>query len=167
MILEIIQQPNPILREKSHKVEKVTAQIKELAENMLQTMYKFHGIGLAAPQVGQPVRLIVFDPSHDKNMPSALLNPEIVSHSKQQDEKIEGCLSCQGFQGKVMRYSKVTVKGKSLDGKAVKFKAEGLLARVLQHEIDHLQGIIIMDKAVPVTPEEAEEMEPEVDGNII
>lgn len=130
-----------------------------MAENMLETMYSYRGVGLAAPQVGQPIQMIVFDSSPERDQPAALLNPEIISHSKEMTETIEGCLSCRGFEGKVRRYAKVTVKGLNLAGKKVTFKADGILARVLQHEIDHLQGVIIMDKAILLTPEEKAELD--------
>jgi peptide deformylase len=154
MILTVVQQPSSILRGRSVPIRKITEEIKRLAEDMVDTMYNYRGVGLAAPQVGQPIQMIVFDASPERDQPAALLNPEIVSHSKDLAEAIEGCLSCRGFEGKVRRYAKVTVKGLNLAGKKVTFKAEGILARVLQHEIDHLHGIIIMDKAIPLTPEE-------------
>jgi peptide deformylase len=159
MILTVLQDPTPILREKSQPIQKITADIKKLAEDMLETMYAANGVGLAAPQVGHPVQLIVIDPSAERNLPQVLINPRLESHSKSTIERIEGCLSCRGFEGKVTRYEKVTVQAKNLSGKSVKLKAEGLLARVLQHEIDHLKGILIKDIAVPIPPAEIDEQE--------
>ena len=159
MNLVIVPASSPILHEKASKVTKLTPEIQALAQNMIETMYTHNGVGLAAPQIGQPIRLITFDPTAEHDQPSALLNPEIVSHSKHTVEKIEGCLSCKGFEGWVTRYEKVTVKGQALNGKMVTLKAEGLLARILQHEIDHLEGIVITDKARAVTPEEQAELD--------
>jgi peptide deformylase len=158
MILPVLQQPNQLLRERCVPVTKITGEIKALALNMIETMYQFKGVGLAAPQVGEPIRLIVFDDSKERDQPCVLLNPTITSHSEETVEAIEGCLSCRGFEGKVMRYAKVTAKGMTLEGKKVTIKAAGFLARILQHEIDHLDGVIIMDKAIPLTPEEIEEL---------
>ena len=150
MILDVLQQPDPLLREKSVKVNRITPEIKKLAEDLLETMYALgNGVGLAAPQVGKPYRLFVFDVSEDRNQPGALVDPEIVSHSNKTAKNSEGCLSCRNFDGLVERYTKVTVRGLNLDGKKVTVKAEGLLSRVFQHEIDHLNGILIIDKAEP------------------
>lgn len=164
MILDVIQQPNPILRQKAVKVTKITAEIKKLAGNMLETLYATHGVGLAAPQVSQPIQLIVFDVSAERDQPGALINPEIVSHSKNKVKKIEGCLSCRGFEGLAERYEKVTVKGMSLNGKSVTIKAEGLFGRMLQHEIDHLRGVLLIDIAEPIPPEMLKELEEEADA---
>ena len=147
MILTVIQQPSPILRQKCLPVAKVTAEIKEIIHNMVDTMYNFHGVGLAAPQVGYNIQVIVFDATQERNSPGVLINPEIVSHSKNTVENVEGCLSCKGFEGKVKRFEKVTVKAKNMAGKTVTLKAEGMLARVFQHEIDHLDGVLFIDKA--------------------
>ena len=150
MILDVLQQPDPLLREKSVKVNRITPEIKKLAEDLLETMYALgNGVGLAAPQVGKPYRLFVFDVSEDRNQPGALVDPEIVSHRNKTAKNSEGCLSCRNFDGLVERYTKVTVRGLNLDGKKVTVKAEGLLSRVFQHEIDHLNGILIIDKAEP------------------
>ncbi|GBR76040.1 peptide deformylase [Candidatus Termititenax persephonae] len=155
MILPVLQQPDPLLREKSIMVSRSTPEIKQLAADLLETMYALgNGVGLAAPQVGRLYRLFVFDVSEGRNQPGALLNPEIISHNKETAKHEEGCLSCRNFDGVVERYTKVTVRGLNLDGKKVTIKAEGLLARVFQHEIDHLDGILIIDKAEPVPPEQ-------------
>ena len=161
MKLAVIQASSPILHEKSTKISRITEDVITLAKNMVDTMYAANGVGLAAPQVGQAIQLIVFDPSPERDQPSALLNPEIVSHSKKTVENIEGCLSCKGFEGYVTRFEKVTVKGLTLNGKTVTIKAEGLLGRILQHEIDHLLGIVITDKARAITPEEQAELDKE------
>lgn len=163
MILDVIQQPNPILKQKTVKITKITAEIKKLAANMVETLYAAHGLGLAAPQISQPIQMIAFDVSEDRDQPCVLINPEIVSHSKTKIKKIEGCLSCRGYEGLVNRYEKITVKGLSIDGKAVTMKTEGLLARVLQHEIDHLNGIMIVDIGETIPPEMLKKLEEEDD----
>jgi peptide deformylase len=168
MKLPILQQDNPILRGKAVKVSRVTQDVIELAKNMVDTLYAFNGVGLAAPQIGQPIRLIVFDVSPEHDHPGGLINPELVSHSKNTVEKLEGCLSCKGFEGWVTRFEKVTVKGQALSGKVITIKADGLLARMFQHEIDHLNGIIITDIARPITPEEQAALDKEdLDDEII
>lgn len=154
MQLTVVQKESPILHEQAARISKITPAMLELAQNMVETMYAANGVGLAAPQIGQPIQLIVFDASPERDQPGVLINPEILSHSKNTVEKIEGCLSCKGFEGWVTRYEKVTVKGQTLSGKVVTIKADGLLSRVFQHEIDHLKGIVITDHARPVTPEE-------------
>ncbi|MDR1997755.1 MAG: peptide deformylase [Candidatus Margulisbacteria bacterium] len=156
MILSVLQQPDPRLREKSGEVQPADIPgLKELALNMLETLYSIgNGVGLAAPQVGRPLRMFVYDVSSDRNQPGVLINPEIISHNNATAKNIEGCLSCRGFEGLVERYTKVTVRAFNLDGKRATVKADGLLARVFQHEIDHLDGVIILDKAEPVPPEQ-------------
>jgi len=160
MLLPVLQQPDPLLRERSIAVDKITPELKELAENMLETMYAIgNGVGLSAVQVGKLYRLFVYDISADRNQPQVLFNPELISHNSEAAKNVEGCLSCRGFEGLVERYTKVTVRGLNLKGKRITIKADELLARVLQHELDHLEGIIIMDKSEPVPPDmqEAEE----------
>jgi len=155
MILPILQQPDPRLREQSVEVEKITPKIKKLADDLLETLYSVgNGVGLSAVQVGRLYRLFVCDVSAERNEPYVLINPEIISHNSETAKNVEGCLSCRGFEGLVERYTKVTVRGLNLDGKRITLKADGLLARCCQHEIDHLNGVIITDKAEPVPPDE-------------
>ena len=150
MILPVLQQPDPLLREKSVKVGHITPEIKQLMADLWETLYSVgNGVGLAAPQVGKPYRLFVYDVSEDRNQPGALIDPELISHNNETVKNEEGCLSCRGFDGVVERYTKVTVRGLNPDGKKVTIKAEGLLARVFQHELDHLNGVLIIDKAEP------------------
>jgi peptide deformylase len=157
MILKILQHPDPLLREKSVKIANLTPELKTLALDLLETLYGVgNGVGLAAPQVGKLYRLFVYDISTDRNEPGALFNPELLSHNNQKAKHVEGCLSCRNFEGLVERYTKVTVRGVNLDGKTVTIKASGLLARVFQHEIEHLDGIVILDKAEPVPPDSVE-----------
>ncbi|MDR2428508.1 MAG: peptide deformylase [Candidatus Margulisbacteria bacterium] len=157
MILKILQYPDPLLREKSVKIARLTPGLKTLALDMLETLYSVgNGVGLAAPQVGKLYRLFVYDISVDRNEPGVLFNPELLSHNNQKTKRAEGCLSCRNFEGLVERYTKVTVRGVNLDGKTVTIKAADFLARVFQHEIEHLDGIVILDKAEPVPPDSAD-----------
>jgi peptide deformylase len=141
MILPIIIEPNPILRQQSQPIKKVTKRIKTLLENMLETMYQADGVGLAAPQVGINERLIVIDVGKG---PILLINPEITAKFGEERD-VEGCLSIPGENAYITRASKVEVIGLNSKGKKVHFKAEGLLARAFQHEIDHLDGILFID----------------------
>jgi peptide deformylase len=141
-ILNIVHYPNPVLAKKSKAVRTVDAEIKKLVKDMLETMYKAPGVGLAAPQVGRSIRLIVLDIGEG---PIALINPKILSkHGKQ--TRIEGCLSLPGIEATVERASNATVTGLNEKGKQVTYEAEGLLATVFQHEIDHLDGIVCIDR---------------------
>lgn len=140
-IFQIKKYPNSILRKKCKFVEAVTTKEVELFENMVFTMRAFDGIGLAAPQIGIPRQLIVVDTGEDL---IKLANPQIIQ-VKGNDKMVEGCLSIPGAEVEVKRRYKVTVKGLNEKEKAVEIKAKGLLARVLQHEIDHLKGKLIID----------------------
>jgi peptide deformylase len=143
MLLNIRKNGDPVLRMKSDEVGKIDEEIEELVENMFETMYSANGVGLAAPQVGISKRMIVVDTG---DLPIALINPVILERSGE-DTSVEGCLSVPGVQGEVTRAERVCVKGMTLDGKEHEFCAEGLLARAFQHEIDHLDGILFIDKA--------------------
>lgn len=132
-----------ILRQEAKPVPKVTKKISKLMSDMLQTMYKSQGVGLAAPQVGENLRIVVIDVGEG---PVCLVNPIL---EKLEGEEIdqEGCLSLPGVVGEVKRAAKVRVCGLNQNGKPVRHDAEGLFARCLQHEIDHLDGILFVDKA--------------------
>lgn len=152
-LLTILTDDNPRLRLKSHKVTHFDKDLRTLAKNMFESMEAANGIGLAAPQVGALQRLIVIDIPEDmdyegsEHFQTVLVNPEIVKCSGEQIGE-EGCLSIPGWYGDVKRYENVTVKGQDLYGKPVKIKTSGLPARCLQHEIDHLDGILFTDKIV-------------------
>lgn len=135
-----------ILRKKSRKIESVNDRIKTLIEDMKETMYSANGVGLAAPQVGILKRLIVVDVGEG---PIVLINPEIIEE-KGSETDFEGCLSLPGKEGSVERPSYVKVKGINEDGKEVIYSGEGLLARAFCHEIDHLDGILFIDKALDI-----------------
>lgn len=152
-LLTILTDDNPRLRLKSQKVTKFDKALRELAKNMYESMDHANGIGLAAPQVGVLQRLIVIDIPEDldeagsEHFHTVLVNPEIVKASGEQVSE-EGCLSIPGWYGEVKRFENVTVKGQDLYGKPVKIKASGLPSVCLQHEIDHLDGILFTDKVV-------------------
>ena len=144
-ILEIKKYPDAVLRKKCEAVKAVTAQEKRLFEDMLFTMHTFKGVGLAAPQVGLAKRLIVADVG---GRMIKLANPEIISSSGS-DKMVEGCLSIPERTVEIKRFYEVTVRGLNEKGERVEIEAKGLLARVLQHEIDHLRGKLIIDYLSP------------------
>ncbi len=141
MKLRIYEENEPVLRLKAKPISKITKRIRELAKNMLETMYHANGVGLAAPQVGISERLIVIDVGEG---PLILINPKIVE-KEGQDRDVEGCLSIPGRSEYITRAAKVKATGINLDGKPITVEGEGLLARALQHEIDHLDGILFID----------------------
>lgn len=150
MKLKIITIPNPILKEKSKKISRIDNSVKKLAADMEDTIKgygdaKESGVALAAIQVGVPIRMTVV--KKDKEY-LTLVNPEIVKYSKEEVEDIEGCMSVPRKYGKVRRYQAVKVKALGLDGKKIEIKAEDFLARVLQHEIDHMDGILFIEKII-------------------
>jgi peptide deformylase len=173
--LEILTVDNPehhrILRSRSRKVQQVTPKLVALAELMLETMREANGVGLAAPQVGVVQRLFVVElPEDEENdqprQTFILFNPEIVKGSGEQIG-YEGCLSIPGYVGEVARHEQIAVKGLNERGQSVRHKVEGYLARVFQHEIDHLDGVLYIDRLtspdtfrpVEVGQEEVAEME--------
>ncbi|MCS7241713.1 MAG: peptide deformylase [Candidatus Caldatribacterium sp.] len=139
---------SPILREKAKPVTDITEEIVVLAQDMLETMHAFSGIGLAGNQVGVPLRIItVLHPETQEGV--VVVNPEIVVMSAEKEVGEEGCLSIPEVYGKVERASQIVVRGWNLRGEEVEIKAQGLLARVFQHEIDHLNGILFVDRLHP------------------
>ena len=151
-IREIITLPQTILRHKAHKVTDFGPDLQALADDMVETMRLAPGVGLAAPQVNESIRLIVveFGDEEDEEVPPKLYimaNPEITRTSTDTLVGTEGCLSIPGVQGDVERALTVTVKGLNRRGKPMTVKAKGWLARIFQHEIDHLDGILFVDRA--------------------
>ncbi|GIW47853.1 MAG: peptide deformylase [Deltaproteobacteria bacterium] len=147
-VLKILTYPDPRLRKKSVPVEKIDKRIEKLLDDMAETMYDAPGIGLAAPQVGVNLRVIVVDISpREENSPGLieLVNPEIVLAEGEQIGE-EGCLSIPGFVSEVRRKARVVVRGLDRKGKPVEIEGTGLLARAFQHEIDHLDGILFIDR---------------------
>jgi len=151
-LLEIITIGDERLRKKSRPIRRFDKKLKEFAANMVETMRHADGVGLAAPQVGVNQRLIVVEIPEEgfEEDPMAgqlfvVVNPEIVRAKGKKEPGDEGCLSIPGYIGEVMRYPMVTVKGQDINGKDVRIKAYDFLARVFQHEIDHLDGILFID----------------------
>jgi peptide deformylase len=162
MVLKITQYGDPILRRKGRKITKITPELKELVQNMLDTMHEANGVGLAAQQVGQDLQLAVIEipaeierPSKmwidDKEvdlldyMPLTLINPEIKLTKKKYLDH-EGCLSFPGLTAEISRGYRVSVQTMDLNGKTWSFDAAGLLGRAVQHEVDHLNGILFIDR---------------------
>ena len=161
MILPIVRYGHPVLRQRGKRIEKVTPDIGELAANMLETMRASSGVGLAAQQVGQPLLLMVLDiresdrPSTLQmdgveadiaaHMPMVLLNP-VLSEPLGKEIGYEGCLSFPSISADICRAESITVNAMNLDGKSLNFRCDGLLARVIQHENDHLHGVLFIDR---------------------
>ena len=145
-ILEVKLYGDNVLRERALPIEKITDAERQLAQDMLETMYAYRGVGLAAPQVGISKRIIVVDvePDDDSHKPTILINPIIVN---QKGEAVleEGCLSFPGIREEVKRPDEVVVEGLDAIGQSVKIDATDLMARALQHEIEHLDGILLID----------------------
>jgi len=134
--------PDPVLRQKAKRVPTVDKSVQRLIDDMVETMQQANGAGLAAPQVGVSLRVIVLQVPGEE--PIAIVNPEIVKRTGEQ-EVAEGCLSFPGYAGEIKRSASVTVKGLDRQGKPTRIKATGLMAETLQHEIDHLNGILYID----------------------
>ena len=162
MILPILQYGDPILRTKGKPVENIDAGVRELAANMLDTMHAANGVGLAAQQIGEPLQLTVLDISAVEDRPSTLklegnevdpksamplvlINPEIDLHGEI-EIGVEGCLSFPEITGEIERVESVIVRAQNLEGELVQFEARGFLARAIQHEHDHLNGILFIDR---------------------
>ena len=144
---KILIEPDPILRKKSSPLEKVDDQTRKLMKDMLETMYKAPGIGLAATQIGILKRIIVIDISknEEKKTPLFLVNPEIIFRSKNTSVYEEGCLSLPGQFAEIERPAECHLKYINFDGKTKELKADGLLSTCIQHEVDHLNGILFID----------------------
>lgn len=146
-VLDIRTFPDPMLTQQCSEVQEVDDELRELAADMADTMYEAPGIGLAAPQVGRPIRMIVFDCEEDeaRGNHQVLLNPRVVDQDGEQVFN-EGCLSVPDYTCDVKRAERVTVTGTDLEGQPVEIEADGLLAVCLQHEIDHLSGTLFIDR---------------------
>ena len=139
--LKIITYPNSLLRKKCQEVKEITEDIKKFSQEMIKIMIENKGIGLAAPQVGVLKRVII---ALTDNGPKAFINPKIIKKTKETEIMEEGCLSFPGLFLEIKRWKGVEIE--ALDGNGNKIKATGLLARILQHEIDHLDGILFIDR---------------------
>ena len=146
-IKPLIILPDPVLRQSSKPVERVDAPLLKLADDMLETMYDAPGIGLAAIQIGEPLRMLVIDLAKEgeEPAPQVFINPEIVGSGEERSVYEEGCLSIPDYYAEVERPATVRVKYLDRDGKLQEIDAEGLLATCLQHEIDHLNGVLFID----------------------
>lgn len=152
---EIVTIPEPVLRKKAHKVSDFGPDLQALVDDMVETMRNAPGVGLAAPQVASPLRVIVveFGDEENEEIPPKLytmVNPEIVRVSEETVVGTEGCLSIPGFIGDVERLDQITIKGQNRFGKPMRVKANGWLARIFQHEIDHLNGVLFTDRALRI-----------------
>ncbi|PYJ94337.1 MAG: peptide deformylase [Verrucomicrobia bacterium] len=162
MILSILQYGDPILRAKGKRIEKIDDRIRELAVNMIETMHAVHGVGLAAQQIGEALQLTVLDVSQVEDRPSTmklngqnvdpvaemplvLINPEIELRGET-EVGVEGCLSFPEISGDIERPKSVVARAQTLEGDNVEIEASGLLSRVIQHEFDHLYGILFIDR---------------------
>ncbi len=146
-IQKIYQYPEPVLRQETEKIETFDSNLAKLVEDMAETMYDAPGIGLAAPQIGKSIKLIIVDTSEGKEGEKkyqALVNPEIIAHEGSQVDE-EGCLSVPELTANVTRHQKITVLYQDLQGQAHELSTENRFAVVLQHEIDHLNGILFID----------------------
>jgi len=141
-VLPIVLHPDPVLRRKAKRVSHVDESLNRLIDNMIDTMYHASGCGLAAPQVGVSLKIAVIGMPEEEVI--VLVNPEVVKKSGER-VVIEGCLSIPGYRGEINRAEQVTVKAFDRNGKAFRIKADDLLAEVLEHEIDHLNGILYID----------------------
>ncbi len=165
-VLPITQLPDPVLRRKAHKIAAINKELQTLIDDMVDTLRAAPGVGLAAPQVSQSIRLIVVefgeeDEDGNEVEPKKLyvmINPEIVSASEEKEMGVEACLSIPNLAGDVERHSALVVKGLNRLGKPVRVKASGWLARIFQHEIDHLDGVLFTDRAVKVWKPSKEEV---------
>jgi peptide deformylase len=146
-IKPLIILPDPVLRQVSKPVERVDAPLRKLADDMLETMYDAPGIGLAAIQIGEPLRMLVIDLAKegDEPEPHVFINPEILASNDDRSVYEEGCLSIPDYYAEVERPAAVRVKYLDRDGKSREIEAEGLMATCLQHEIDHLDGVLFID----------------------
>jgi len=164
MDTQIVVYGNDVLRRKSEELYEFDDELRHLIAEMYEIMEVNRGLGLAAPQIGVSKRVFVYDVGEGRH---ALVNPAVVSRSGE-ELGVEGCLSIPGLQGEVARSERVTVTGLDENGAKVRIKAEGLLARVFQHEMDHLDGTLFVDRADPETLEtvpRTDEEEDEDNGN--
>ena len=151
-VLDIRKAGDPVLKKAARSVPKITKTVRNLLDNMVETMKEADGVGLAAPQVGVSLRVIVIDVGGGL---IELINPDIIE-SEGCETSVEGCLSVPGMYGEVERFTCVTVKGINRNNESVIVKGDGLLARALQHEIDHLEGVLFIERAQSIFRERKE-----------
>jgi peptide deformylase len=151
---QIRRYPDPVLRERAHEVEEFSGDLRALAERMGRVMEDAHGVGLAATQLGLLRRVLVFRANEDDEL-SVLVNPVIVEKSEETTTEGEGCLSLPEVHVPVERFTTIVVEGVDAEGDPVRVEADGLQSRVIQHEIDHLDGVLIFDRTTPEARREA------------
>jgi len=162
--LPILTSENPVLRQRARKLRSVSPAVQRLIDDMVETMRQAPGVGLAAPQVGVSQRVIVVEyaqnQTDDETPPKlyVVVNPEIIRNSTEQLPGTEGCLSIPGYLGEVERYQSVTLRGLDRRGRPIRLKASDWLARIFQHEIDHLDGVLFIDRASRVWKPEPDEV---------
>jgi len=153
-LAQIRQYPDPVLRMKANEVEEFDGDLAKLIERMEHLLHDANGVGLAATQIGVLRRVFIFQPDPDEE-PRALVNPRLAEGSDERESDDEGCLSLQGVVIPVERHERVAVEATDPEGKEVRLELEGLPARVVQHELDHLDGILIIDRTTPEARREA------------
>lgn len=150
-VLEIVKYPDPVLLKKAEPVSEIDGALQKRIDDMIETLYAAPGLGLAAPQVGDSHRFFVYDlsvqdePPVDRKGPLVVINPEIVAMEGEEISE-EGCLSIPGYLEKVKRALRVELKGLDREGKEIRLEGEGLLARLFQHEVDHINGMLMVDR---------------------
>ncbi len=148
--LRIVHYPDPVLRRVAQPVEAVTDEVRAVARRMLQLMHEAPGVGLAAPQVGLPWRMFVANPTGEPDDDRVFINPVLSGPSREAASQQEGCLSLPGIQGDITRPTAITITALDLDGRSFTLTSDDLPARVWQHETDHLDGVLIIDKMPPI-----------------
>ncbi|MCC8190742.1 MAG: peptide deformylase [Planctomycetes bacterium] len=148
-ILPIRVYPDPVLRQPAKPVAVIDGRLRQLAADMIETMEDANGVGLAAPQVGTALRLVIVDFDPENRDPRVLINPRIIKRCGRKEFGDEGCLSFPGLRSRVKRNPVVICEAQNLDGELVEYRAEGLPARAVQHELDHLDGLLFVDKVGP------------------
>lgn len=151
MVREVIKVGDARLRERARPIQAITPEIRQLAEDMVETMHAYDGIGLAATQVAEMHRLLVIEVPEDEEIWGSgelyvVINPEIIKESRETDIGTEGCLSVPGYIGEVERAEEVLIRGLDLQGRKFRLRPRGFLARVFQHEVDHLDGVLYIDR---------------------
>ena len=177
-VLDIVTLPDKVLRERTLPVTRFDEELQQLIDDMIETMREAPGVGLAAPQIGRSIKLTVIETLADVDEDGneieesrdlyVIANPEIIWTSRKSVKGIEGCLSIPGYVGEVTRHQAVTVRGQDLSGRKIRVKAQGFLARAFQHEVDHLEGELFIDKLTAPDRiwhvEEGQEEQAEVEG---
>ena len=144
--LKIVSYPDPVLRQKAEPVEEITDETRAVAQRMLELMHEAPGVGLAAPQVGLSWRMFVVNATGDPADDHVFINPELVNPGRTLEDDEEGCLSLPGIRAEIRRPKQVTIRATDLEGKAIELTSDDFDARVWQHEFDHLDGVLIIDR---------------------